>query len=172
MDSYPRIRREQFSKGSIMASINEVAKSYIEKKIKVDENGCWIPSNKPRPNGYVRASFLGASWYMHRLSFNAFNGELDSSKDVCHRCDVRNCCNPEHLFQGTRKVNMQDAAKKGRQARGFKLPQTVMTEKDKECALYLIKKGCQYKDIAVLFKVTNTTIGRLALSNGIKRRSA
>lgn len=67
---------------------------------------------------------------------------------------------------------MQDAAKKGRQARGFKLPQTVMTEKDKECALYLIKKGCQYKDITVLFKVTNTTIGRLALSNGIKRRSA
>ena len=33
---------------------------------------------------------------------------------VCHTCDERLCVNPEHLWVGTAKMNMQDASKKGR----------------------------------------------------------
>lgn len=155
-----------------MASFHEKAKDYIKSKVSIDSNGCWIPSNKPRENGYVRASFMGNSWYLHRLSYNAFKGDLDPGKDVCHKCDVRNCCNPLHLFQGTRKVNMQDAVSKGRQAKGFTLPHTVLSDTDKDCILYLVNKGCHYKDIAVLFNVTRHTIGRVAMENGINKRAA
>jgi hypothetical protein len=27
---------------------------------------------------------------------------------LCHRCDVRRCCNPDHLVLGTRGDNMAD----------------------------------------------------------------
>jgi hypothetical protein len=33
---------------------------------------------------------------------------------VLHRCDVRRCCNPAHLFLGTKRVNLWDACMKGR----------------------------------------------------------
>jgi len=39
-------------------------------------------------------------------------------KDVCHTCDVRLCCNPAHLFIGTRSDNVADCVAKGRYSNG------------------------------------------------------
>lgn len=50
--------------------------------------------------------------------------------DLCHRCDVRNCVNPAHLFVGTRADNVGDMVAKGRSCRGVKRPQARITEAD------------------------------------------
>jgi hypothetical protein len=42
------------------------------------------------------------------------NGEVPAGSLVLHRCDVRNCVNPDHLFLGTYKDNMDDMYSKGR----------------------------------------------------------
>jgi hypothetical protein len=34
--------------------------------------------------------------------------------EACHTCDVRNCINEDHLFEGTRSDNILDAVHKGR----------------------------------------------------------
>jgi len=37
-----------------------------------------------------------------------------SDLDACHTCDNPPCCNPRHLFWGTKCQNLQDASRKGR----------------------------------------------------------
>ena len=64
----------------------------------------------------------------HRVSWELANGPIPDGLCVLHKCDVPRCVRPDHLFLGTKRDNMADAAAKGRSARGSRLPQTKLTE--------------------------------------------
>tara|TARA_R110000851_G_scaffold29745_3_gene81596 strand:+ start:34 stop:498 length:465 start_codon:yes stop_codon:yes gene_type:complete len=141
----------------------------IERIVIAENTGCWDWALKVRPNGYARVTYLRKSMYAHRLSFQAFNGYIDKDLDVCHTCDNRKCVNPAHLFLGTRKENMEDAVKKGRQAKGASIPQTKIHGANLEHVLYLIRAGVKYQAIADKYQVTKSCIGYIARKNNIRR---
>lgn len=80
-------------------------------------SGCWLWYGARATDGYGRIKKPGGGKYIaHRLSYRAFVGPIPEGQVVCHRCDVRDCVNPDHLFCGTQGDNIRDCFKKGRSA--------------------------------------------------------
>lgn len=65
----------------------------------------------------------------HRVAYKLYKGE-PGKLHVLHSCDNRLCVNPDHLFLGTCKDNMQDKVAKGRQQdqKGELAPHAVLSE--------------------------------------------
>lgn len=87
----------------------------MEMSIPEPNSGCWIWL-RAMANGYGVIGINGRQQYAHRASFEAFNRPLLEGERALHRCDMRACINPEHLFAGSQRDNMQDAIAKGRAA--------------------------------------------------------
>ena len=133
------------------------------------ETGCWNFTGCVQSNGYARLTYKRKTMGAHRWSYIAFIGDIPIGIDVCHKCDNRKCVNPLHLFLGTRKENMHDAVLKGRQAKGFMLPQSKLSDLDKEKIMARVNAGHLYKDIAKDFNVHRVSIGNVARKNGVNR---
>ena len=77
-------------------------------------SGCWLWAGWTHKQGYGSIKIAGKFKLAHRLSYAAAYGPFPQWMDVCHKCDVAGCVNPEHLFLGTHQDNMIDRAKKGK----------------------------------------------------------
>jgi len=75
-------------------------------------SGCWIWMGRRRTSGY--GGFGRKTKNAHRVSFEAFRGPIRDGLYVLHKCDVRPCINPDHLFLGTISDNSKDAFLKAR----------------------------------------------------------
>lgn len=76
---------------------------------------CWEFNGTLDPSGYGRIYTGGRYLAAHRVAWALTNGPIeDPTLCVCHRCDNPLCCNPAHLFLGTRLENNRDRHAKGR----------------------------------------------------------
>lgn len=92
----------------------------------------WIGKGARREeNTYGLLAVGGHQERSHRLSWKLHRGEIPDGLCVCHRCDNPRCCNPDHLFLGTRGENTLDAHAKGR----LKPPPHLPGEKSRQAKL-------------------------------------
>jgi hypothetical protein len=97
-----------------------VTRQWFEDRVQFDTNGgCWLWGCGLKDNGYGSTNYAGKVVSAHRLSWHLYRGYIPHGLEVCHRCDVRCCVNPAHLFLGTRSDNMRDCRDKGRSNRPY-----------------------------------------------------
>lgn len=81
----------------------------------VTESGCWLFTGGIEKDGYGQ---MTDNVRAHRAFYEHFVGRVPTGLQVLHKCDVRCCVNPAHLFLGTTRDNTEDAVKKHRTAYG------------------------------------------------------
>lgn len=124
--------------------------SYVDRR---GPDECWPWVGATREHGYGQMAMRPLSpQKAHRISFVlAFGWEPPA---VMHKCDNPPCVNPRHLFGGTQKDNMADAAAKGRYSRQIQEPVKSTVRALSEC-------GMSQRAIARQVGIDRRSVGRI-----------
>lgn len=100
------------SNPSKLSSSSTIEEKFFD-KVAFGMSECWYWYGAKHYLGYGLMSALGET-KAHRVSWIIHNGKIPDGLSVLHKCDVRNCVNPNHLFLGTQKDNVLDMHNKNR----------------------------------------------------------
>ncbi len=133
-------------------------------KLSFGSSDCWYFSGYIDQLGYGRLTVLSEN-KAHRVSWKLFYGDIPKGKKVLHKCDIRNCVNPEHLFLGTQSDNVNDmVSKKRNKSPGLSKEKNRMSKLTMEKVLEmrsLYEKGnLSYSKIGKLFSISQMTAYR------------
>lgn len=89
---------------------------------KVDVRGpddCWPWTRHKTGFGHGtfskrKAPGVPGALFAHRVAYELVIGPIPAGMAVCHSCDNPSCCNPAHLWLGTKGDNNRDCYNKGR----------------------------------------------------------
>ena len=96
----------------------------------VPHSGCWIWMRSLDDAGYGQTWREGQPEKAHRCVWSlAHNKPVPDDLCVLHKCDIKCCVNPDHLFLGTQWDNIDDMFQK---CRGYKqkTARAILTESD------------------------------------------
>jgi hypothetical protein len=91
-----------------------VMSRFMDMAMPEPNSGCWIWTGAVDASGYGQMTVDGQGFRAHRISWMLFKGWIPGDLFVCHKCDVRCCVNPEHLWLGDPVTNGLDRDAKGR----------------------------------------------------------
>jgi predicted XRE-type DNA-binding protein len=124
-----------------------------------DECWNWIRSIGSAGSGVFTIRRKNISAY--KMAWELTYGDVPEGKILCHICDNRKCCNPNHLYVGTHKENAEDRKNRGRNGdqRGEKSKHNKLSEGQVIEIIKLLKYTdlSQYK-IADMFDISRSTV--------------
>ena len=126
--------------------------------IKLDDNECWRWQRGKNVYGYGRVCLTRTNVLYTHIASYMYHHETLIPPGICvlHKCDVRDCLNPDHLFLGTKTDNANDKTSKGR-ARGVQSLNTAdLTEIRR-----LLAQGVTHTEIAAKLRTSIATISRV-----------
>lgn len=98
-----------------------------------DESECWLWTGPVWHFGHGRLWMNGRARWAHRMVWELTKGPIPADMCVCHHCDVPACCNPAHLFLGTKGDNNRDRSRKGRTSVRSGEAHWLTTLTDRQC---------------------------------------
>jgi hypothetical protein len=147
--------------GKYTRIIIPVQERFEEKWMPEPNTGCWLWIGRTRI-GYGRFDIGDKVIYAHRLAWELYRGPIPEGLHVCHDCDTPCCVNPDHLFLGTQKDNMQDKIKKGRGNYaifyGAENPFSKLTSED---IIQIRKAPRRYKPIADTYGISASHVSNI-----------
>lgn len=131
--------------------------------------GCWLWMGNRTIHGYGKIKAEGKNKSAHRVSYEVFKGPINDGLWVLHKCDVRACVNPDHLYLGTHADNTADMVKRNRSVKwggrrkGLNNPNCRLSEDEIKEVVILLKSGVTHQRVADRFGVGRSTITHLWL---------
>lgn len=127
-------------------------------------NGCWLWKGStftPKGYGAFHVSDKVGTVSAHRFSYELCNGPIKNGEWVLHKCNVRSCVNPSHLYLGDAKDNANDRKKAGTQVFGSKTGTAKLDESKVSRIKTFLRYGLSVKKIAIEFSVKPSTVGEI-----------
>lgn len=124
------------------------------------DGDCWIWKGSTRSRGYALCTMNGKLVGAHKVSYLINKGEVPEGLCVLHKCDVRSCVRPDHLWLGTVAENNADKIAKGRARNlvGSEHPSSKITEAQ---AVMILNDPRKYQDIADEHGISIPLVGNI-----------
>lgn len=121
-----------------------------------NKNGCILFLGAVGNRGYGNFWANRKNNAAHRISYKLFVGKIPKRKLVLHKCDIRHCINPKHLFLGTQQDNIDDMCNKKRNSCGIgqKHGMAKLTNRKVINIRKFLSQGMSIHDLCKKYKIT------------------
>jgi hypothetical protein len=134
---------------------------FWDKVAKGKDTDCWPWQGFRKASGHGLTSYKSEPIHASRKAYILTHGPISSDICINHRCDNAACCNPSHLYPGTRKDNMID--RWGKVAPNYRMAtgrSRVLTDEQIEKLWQMRREGAKLRECATEFNVHIATICR------------